>query len=188
MSNFESIEFFFAGSKRHQILEPLKGPPSGQMRIEKQPTLPKAIPRQVETPPPKRVVEPAFKQEEAKKDSFYSEWEEKYKKLQASNLLAKEPFKRHALFVVEKADDSPFAKKICEAISTRIMKATYCIFKGSLTDLIHLHSPSHLILTFTAEDISNLPTVTISDLKGIESDPLKKKVLWETLKSSLTVG
>ncbi len=185
MSNFESIEFFFASSKSHQILDPLKAAPTVQIRIEKQPTLPKAISTQVETPTPKRAVEAAFKQEEEKKDSFYSRWEEKYKNLQASNLLAKEPFKRHALFVVEKKDDSPFAKKICEAISTRIMKATYCPLKGSLEDLIGQYSPSHLILTFTALYASNLPTITISDLKEIESDPLKKKVLWETLKSSL---
>lgn len=185
MSDFESIEFFFASSKSHQIPDPLKSALPAKRQVEKQPILPKALPKQSETFVAKKPMEPAFKQEEPKKETFYTEWEEKYKKLHAGNLLAKEPFKRHALFVVDKKDDSPFAMKICEAISTRLMKATYCPLKGSLDDLIKKVAPSHLILTFTPEKSPSLPTIYIDDLKEIEKEPFKKKALWEMLKTSL---
>jgi|GEM_PF-3593827 len=186
MIDFDSIEFFFANTP-HRFFEDFNlSPPLTKKQIQEE-LLPPPV-KQRPFPQEKKGVEPLFtpvEKTEPNKEPFYSKWEEKYKTLHAENLLAKEPFKRYALFVVDQESDSPFAKKICEAISSRLIKTTYCVIKGSLKELIDTHQPSHLILTFIEKEKHTLPVIRIDEIKTLEKDLFRKKEVWERLKTTL---
>ena len=180
MIDFNSIEYFFTKQDRYSIALDLS---------TKKPLNP-PIAIKVSTAPTevKKVAKPSAKIEESpllKKDQFYSDWEEKYKKLQASNLLAVKPFNKHALFVIEKGDPEEFAMQISDAVNSRIMKTTFVTLTTLLDDLIAEHNPSHLILKSTIYNTSNLPSIEFDDLKEIKSDLEKKRVFWNLLKEKL---
>ncbi len=172
MIDFRSIEYFFTKQERSNIKVDLtsKAPSNPPQAIKVSPT--PEIVKKIETPLPK-------------KDQFYSDWEEKYKKLQAFNLLAVKPFNKHALFVIEKGDPEDFAMQISNAVNSRIMKTTFAVLTTLLDDLIAEHNPSHLILKSTIYNTSNLPSIEFDDLKGMINDVEKKKLFWNLLKEKL---
>ena len=183
MIDFNSIEYFFTKQDRYSIALDLttKKPlnPSIAIKVSTAPIEVKKI-EKGEKPAPKIEESPPLK-----KDQFYSDWEEKYKKLQASNLLAVKPFNKHALFVIEKGDPEEFAIQISDAVNSRIMKTTFVTLTTLLDDLIAEHNPSHLILKSTIYNTSNLPSIEFDDLKEIKSDLEKKRVFWNLLKEKL---
>ena len=120
-----------------------------------------------------------------KKDTFYNEWEKKYQKLHAGNLLAKTPFKRHVLFLIKKEENSLFIKKIFDAVNTRLMDATFIIKEKSIETYIEKYQPTHLITTKKASSTSCLPTILIENLSSLETNSKEKKALWEELKKTL---
>jgi hypothetical protein len=189
MSLFESIEFFFAKDNttiipfdlntkeapKKVVIQPHKAP----VQREQQPSF---LPKKKEVKVPVTTIKKEA--ESPKKDHFYTEWEKKYRELHAENLLAKKPFKKHALFVVDEKAPKAFAEKIAGAINTRLMKTTFIVSNASIESLIKEYDPSHIITT--KEVSTSLPLLLIDDLKGIEKDPIKKKVLWEEIKSKIT--
>jgi len=172
MIDFTSIEYFFTNQDRFRI--------EFDLTVKKPLNPPVTI--------KSSTAQPAIKKEDppvAKKDQFYSDWEEKYKKLQAFSLLAQKPFNKHALFVIEKGDPEEFAKQICDAVNSRIMKTTFVVLTSLLDDVIAEHNPSHLILKSAIYNNSNLPSIEFDDLKEMKNDTEKKKLFWNLLKEKL---
>lgn len=193
MIDFEAIEFFFAKEKKHMIPFPLKvmkKPPLQKAPIQKaiKPKVEIKVehkkPIEKRKAPPSPSYTPKQKTEE-KKDNFYSEWEKKYRALQAENLLAKKPFKRLALFVVNKKTSKEFAEKISSAVNTRLMKTIFVVSDAPIEELIKKHQPTHIITTKTVTNFIPLPGVLIDDLSQIEKSAEQKKELWDKLKTSL---
>jgi hypothetical protein len=172
MIDFTSIEYFFTKQDRFRIEVDL---------TTKKPSNPLVKIKSSTATPARKKVDPPL----PKKDQFYSDWEEKYKKLQAFSLLAQKPFNKHALFVIEKGDPEEFANQICGAINSRIMKTTFVVLTTLLDDLIAEHNPSHLILKSTIYNNSNLPSIEFDDLKEMKNDNEKKKLFWNLLKEKL---
>jgi len=188
MSIMESIEFFFSKEKKYNIPFALDVP----KKKEKENTY-KAAPKKVFKAAATREKKAAFvektlelptkKKIPPKKDAFYTEWEKKYKELHAENLLAKEPFKRHALFIVD--EEKEFAEKIAHAIHSRLMKTTFVQSKKPLHELIDQYNPTHIISSRKESENTELPMISIDDLAQIKKDPSKKKILWSALQKQL---
>lgn len=183
----ESIEFFFSKEKKYQIPFALNLPKKKE-KVHSYVSPKKilkttSIPVKRVTPKEKTLELPTKKKAIPKKDAFYSEWEKKYKELQAENLLAKKPFKRHALFIVD--GEKEFAEKIAGAIHSRLMKTTFLFSKKPLSELVENHAPTHIITARDEKETLDLPTITIENLVEIKKDASKKKVLWSTLQQSL---
>jgi hypothetical protein len=182
MIDFEALQFFFAKEKKHTICFPLKEQ-LGTKILQK----PKIIEVEYKKPipiSPLQTLQGVEKQQE-NKDTFYSEWERKYRALSASNLLAQEPFKRLALFVINKKSSKEFAEKISSAVNTRLMKTIFLLSDQPLEELIKIHEPTHIITTKSVTNFIPLPGLLIDDLNRIEKSAEEKKHLWETLKTSL---
>ncbi|MCH9616932.1 MAG: hypothetical protein SP4CHLAM5_03580 [Chlamydiia bacterium] len=191
MSLFESIEFFFAKDNKTIIPFDLNTKEAPRKPVMQQHNAPRQREQQPSFLPKKKkakVPVTTIKKEataQPKKDHFYTEWEKKYRELHAENLLAKKPFKKHALFIIDEKAPRAFAEKIAAAINTRLMKTTFIISSSSIEALIQEHNPSHIIST--KEITSTLPTIITGDLNAVEKDPEKKKILWNTLQKKLLV-
>ena len=187
MSLLKSIEFFFSRKVKHHIPFALKKAdsirkdtiaPSAPMQKEIRPSFVPKKETKLPTPKPvKRIPK------EPSQDAFYTEWERKYKALHAENLLAKEPQKKHALFIIDEKGPQEFARKIAGAVNTRLMKTTFIASNKSVEELIKEHAPTHLILD--KQVTTSLPTIFTEDLHLIEKDAAKKKLLWEKLQAEL---
>lgn len=188
MSLFESIEFFFAKDDISYIPFDLNTPRATKKAVMQ----PHSPPVQKEQHPSflpenkqKKVPVATIKKADTtpKKDHFYTEWEKKYRELHAENLLAKQPFKKHALFVIGEKDPKAFAEKIAGAIHTRFMNTTFLVSNKPIEILIKEHNPSHIITT--KAPCTSLPSIFIENLSDVENDTDKKKVLWATLQKEL---
>jgi hypothetical protein len=177
MIDFEALEFFFAKEKKYTFYLPLKE--NVAVKILEKPKQVQAEYKKENLPPPLE------KKTETKKESFYSEWEKKYKALAAGNLLSKEPFKKLALFIINKKSDEEFAEKISLAINSRLMKTIFLISDAPLDELIKIHDPTHIITTKSVTNFIPLPGLLIDNLKKIEKSAEEKKQLWENLKTCL---
>lgn len=191
MINFEEIEYFFASCNSHDIPFELDVPKAPKKTILQKA---KAALYPPKKPVPAPIKKPEFRQatipekappKKKEEDSFYKQWSQKYKSLQAENLLAKEPLKRHALFIIDKKTPKEFAEKIAGAINTRIMKTTLIVHNGPIDSLLNEYEPTHLIYTKEFSTTSPLPTISIDDLRKVEKDATQKRALWETLKEKL---
>lgn len=187
MSLLKSIEFFFSRKVKHHIPFTLKKAdgagkdtisPSAPMQKEIRPSF---VPKKEAKLPAQKPVKKIPK--EPSQDAFYKEWEKKYKALYAENLLAKEPQKKHALFIIDEKGPQEFAKKIASAVNTRLMKTTFIASNKSVEELIKEHAPTHLIVD--KQVTTSLPTIFTEDLHMVEKDAAKKKILWERLQAEL---
>lgn len=197
MIDFEAIEFFFAKESRHQVNFPLteknmhkenKATSVNKKTIsmEKKQAITPACPiKKIRERKPILKVNAPIKEKKDSKDHFYSEWEKKYKSLRAENLLAKQPFKKLALFIIDEKTNKDFAEKIYSAINTRLMKSTFIVSDKPIQEHIEEYNPTHVITTKSVSCHLPLPGVLIDNLKDIEKCPKEKKKLWQELKQAL---
>ncbi len=182
----EALEFFFSKEKKYQVPFALDLP---KKKEEAQSySAPKNMVKSAPAPVKRVVVEktldlPTKKKAPQKKDAFYSEWEKKYRELQAENLLAKEPFKRHALFVVD--SEKEFAEKIANAIHSRLIKTTFLFTTKPLAQLAEKYEATLIITARKEKETIDLPTFQIESLCEIKKDAAKKKILWSALQESI---
>ncbi|MCH9620816.1 MAG: hypothetical protein S4CHLAM20_02200 [Chlamydiia bacterium] len=193
MIDFKALEFYFSKNERQDIPFSLLMPTQTK---KEQPVIPKPIPpKQVKSPVPPQpqprrtksvqTILPTPPKKQVKKDKFYSEWEQKYKALQAESLLAKTPFNRKALFIVSKEAPKIFVEKISEAINTRLMKTVVVFGVENIERIILKEKPTHIIYEDLITIKTSLPTIIIEPLENVKTDPQKKKALWHNLKDKL---
>lgn len=194
MIDFDALEFYFSKKQSWPVDFALEGVGAKQKALEPSkeyiPTVKYEKKKETVKPKPQPVKEvqtilPAPKRKEIKKDDFYKQWEKKYKALQAESLLAKDPFNKRVLFIIGENAPRDFAKRICEAINSRLMKATLITYSDKLASEILELEPTHLIYESSLGISSKLPSVAIDDLHAIRTNPEKKKNLWHTLKETL---
>ena len=215
MINFEAIEYFLTKKKyilKKELHKKLvKSSPTQYRPLQKFSNVSKGnayiTNKKIATPPPSKPVNiqkkisPSTKRVDVnqqapiqqnknapaseKKDHFYEEWKNKYKKMNAESLLTNTPFRRHALFIVDKNSPKEFTNKIFQAINSRLMDATFATDDKPLEELIKLHTPTHVIASSSITKSLPLPGLLIDNLSEIEKDNEKKKQLWNSLKERL---
>ena len=187
----KALTFFFSKESKYNIPFSLASKKQTKPVVQASPAFVEIKSKPPKAPPPKKVEAPLTTMEipaakvEAppKKDAFYTEWEKKYRELQAESLLAKEPAGNHALFIVE--GEKEFAGKIASAIHSKLMKTTFVVTDKPLSEMVEKYKPTHIITARKEKEETNLPTIQIENLAEIQQDVSKKKVLWNTLQKKL---